>query len=300
MAGAAGSVTAAVVVGWATGGPVLEPALRDRVLARLGLAAPVAPTAEGLAVLYRAWCANVPFDNVQKRISLSEGHPRLPGGDPTGFFGNFLRDGTGGTCWPTSIAWAALLEDAGFRVRRVVAAMNFERIGVRPGHATTVVELDGRDWLVDTAMKFVEPFELRRGERSGRSHPVHPVTAEPRDGTWVVRFLANAAAGDDLTPCLFLEEGVAPERFAVSYEESRGDADRWNIFNRVLVARRNLADGGALALRGTTLARKSPDGLVTTTVLANGRRDVLVDQFGFAPEIVARLPEDEPEARPPA
>lgn len=265
--------------------------LRDRVLARFSLAAPVPATATGLGVLYRAWCAHVPFDNVQKRISLAEGHPRLPGGEPAEFFENFLRDGTGGTCWPTSAAWAALLEDAGFRVRRVVAAMNFERAGIRPGHASTVVELDGRDWLVDTSMLFVEPFELRRGERTERPHPVHALVAEPRDGTWVVRW-ANTFAADASFPCLFLEEGVGPDRFVRSYQESRTGR---NHFNRVLVARRNLPDGGVLAVRADTLYRKSPDGRVATMAFGNRQRDILVEEFGFAPQVVARLPEDEAE-----
>src|SRR6266545_6814601 len=118
--------------------------MRDRVLERFEIDAP-APTLDGLRAVYGAWCRHVSFDNVQKRISIVEHHDHLAGGEPEEFFENLLVHGTGGTCWPTSAALAALLEAVGFRIRRLVAAMNYERIGIRPGHGSTVAEIDGRD-----------------------------------------------------------------------------------------------------------------------------------------------------------
>jgi len=73
---------------------VISRPTRDRVLARLGIDT-TAPTLDGLCTVYRAWCRQVSFDNVQKRISLMEQHDHLAGGEPEEFFGNFLVHGTG-------------------------------------------------------------------------------------------------------------------------------------------------------------------------------------------------------------
>ena len=264
---------------------MLEPTTRERVLSQFGISAPP-PTLEGLRVLYHAWCRHVGFDNVQKRISLVEQHEHLAGGQPEEFFENLLAHGTGGTCWPTSAALAALLESLGFRVRRLVAAMNYERLGIRPGHGSTVAEIDGCDWLVDTSMLTLEPFELRRGERTERAHPVHAIHAEPHDGRWIIRWLWDTG---EMMPCMVLEEDVAPERFAASYEGTRPSRAP---FNTTLIARRNLPDGGLLSVRGGTMTRVDPSGL-RHSALVEDRARVLVHEFGYSPEIVARLPPDE-------
>ena len=259
------------------------------MLARFGISAP-APTLEGLRVAYGAWCRHVSFDNVQKRISLVERHDHLAGAEPEEFFANFLTHGTGGTCWPTSAALAALLVSLGFRVRRLVAAMNYERSGrIVPGHASTVAEIAGRDWLVDSSMLTVEPFELLRKERTERAHPVHAIAAEPHDGSWVIRWLWD---NGEWMPCMVLEEGVPPERFPTSYESTRPSRAP---FNTGLVARRNLADGGVLSVRGDEVTRVDPSG-ARTTASVDDRVRLLIDEFGFSPAIVARLPADDAPA----
>ena len=258
------------------------------MLARLGIDAP-APTAEGLRTVYGAWCNHVSFDNVQKRISLAERHDHLAGCEPEEFFENFLVHGTGATCWPGSGGLAALLESLGFRIRRLVAAMNYEQLGIRPGHASTVAETDGRDWLVDSSMLTVDPFELRRGERTERIDAVHAIAADPYEGRWIIRWMWQNA---ETMPCLVLEEGVSPERFALSYEATRAAR---TPFNTALLARRNLPDGGLLAIRGDTVTRVSPTG-VRRVMPAEDRSRLLVEEFEYSPEIVARLPPDEAPA----
>jgi len=64
-----------------------RPETVEAVLEQLGLSAPPEPTSDGLARLYLAWCHNVPFDNLRKRIHLAAGDPSpLPGGEPEEFF----------------------------------------------------------------------------------------------------------------------------------------------------------------------------------------------------------------------
>jgi hypothetical protein len=109
----------------------------------------------------------------------------------------------------------------------------------------------------------------------------------------VIRW-ANPASPTDTIPCLFLEEGVERDCFRAAYERSRND--RASFFNRALTARRDLRDGSIVSLRGDTLAHKHPDGRVTTQSAPEGapRTRALIEVFGFSPDIVARLPSDEP------
>jgi hypothetical protein len=69
------------------------------------------------------------------------GRRSLPGTTPNDFFEAWLRDGAGGTCWPSSHALWALLAAAGFDPRRVVGAMRDTGYG---SHGT--VKRTSRAW----------------------------------------------------------------------------------------------------------------------------------------------------------
>lgn len=282
--------------GWdnAAVGPhrALSPDLTDSVLRRWQLPVP-APSLEGLEAVYHAWCLRVPFDNLQKRISLEEGHGHLTGREPAEFFERYLVDGTGGTCWPTSHALAALLEALGFSVRRIIAAMNFERLGyIAPNHGSVVATVDGRDWLVDTTIRSGRPLQLRP-DAGAVEDPAHPVRADLRGDAWLVRWSSTLpATGGEAgaeVPCLLLEDGVPPERFPAAYEATRSVPGPFNSF---LVAVRNLPDGGVLAVRGDTVYRRRPSGEITARRVVRERERVLLEEFGFSAAIVARLPAD--------
>lgn len=265
--------------------PVLSDELVGRVLERLGTPAP-APTAEGLARLYRAWCRGVPWDNVQKRISVVERRAVLAGAEPDEFFESFLVHGTGGTCWPSCGALYALLFAVGFRVRRAVGSMQFHRFGKAPNHGTAIVRLDGDDWLVDSSMLNERPLLLRKRELSSIEDPLHPMRAEPNDdGMWTVTWASYAR--DEPITCWIHEDDVSHEHFLERYEASRVPG-----FSHALTFRRNLASG-VLSLQGHTRHFKTVDGTIASADVAD-RASVLVYEGGLSSEIVARLPPDEP------
>lgn len=266
--------------------PRLPDSLVEQVLARLGIAKP-RPDATGLATLYLAWCRNVPWDNVQKRITVAEGRPVLAGADPIEFFENYLRDGTGGTCWPSSGGLHALLSALGFDARRVVAAMLYGRRGKVPTHATEIVRADGEEWLVDTSMLFERPLPLRHGEDTSIDDPLHPLRAEPNDdGLWLVTWAAYAR--DEAITCWLFEDDVPQARFLERYEVSRTSG-----FSYGLTFRRSVTDG-VLSLNRAVGAFKDRHGTITTRAVTD-RTAFLVREGGLSPGVVARLPEDEPE-----
>ncbi len=144
---------------------VLAPALRDEVLGRFGFTRTPAADLDGLRAVYRAWCRNVPFDNLNKLIALRTAAPGLlPGIQASDFFETWLRDGTGGTCWPSANALYSLLRSLGFNARRVAAHMQDAGFF---NHGTVIVRIneheDGREWLVDSSVHTDVPMLLDRG-----------------------------------------------------------------------------------------------------------------------------------------
>ena len=161
----------------------LDTRLLNRVKTALGLEGTVPNTVDGLAAVYGAWCQRVPFDNIHKMISLYGGADRSLGGlDAADFFENWLDNGIGGTCWPSSNALCVLLRSLGFDARRVAGSM-FD-LGVI-NHGTVKVRIDGRDWLADTSMMTNVPppvsGELYLGGKDGVGAEVEPV-----DGSHVI------------------------------------------------------------------------------------------------------------------
>ncbi|NJN51406.1 MAG: hypothetical protein HC809_06115, partial [Gammaproteobacteria bacterium] len=115
---------------------LLPPELIVRVLERLRMPAYPENSPRGLEALYRAWCRNVPFDNIRKLIALRANHSGpLPGDDPQEFLEAFLAHGVGGTCWAGNGALCTLLQALGFDATRAVATMMVAP-GLPPNHGS--------------------------------------------------------------------------------------------------------------------------------------------------------------------
>lgn len=225
--------------------------LRNRVLDRLGLSVPRAPTLESLRVVYRAWCQGVPFDNVRKMIALRTGPScPLPGGRASEFFEDWFRDGSGGTCWPTSNALFALVSSLGFEARRVAGSMR--DLGV-VSHASVKVRIDGEDWLVDSSLLTNAPLPLDRGVFVS-DDPVVPAEVEPAGTTHVI--WADLPPNPSYLPCRLLIDRMTHAEHLAAYEVSRARSP----FNQRLYARRN-RPGELVVLVGNTRFARTTGGL---------------------------------------
>jgi N-hydroxyarylamine O-acetyltransferase len=263
----------------------LDSALTEAVLEQLGLSHRPPPDRDGLDTIYLAWCRAVPFDNLVKRIHLARGSPApFPNGDPEWFLRSFVRDGTGGTCWPGSGGLHALLTTLGFDARRGSGAMYDNLTGPIHTHGTVIVRIEGVDHWVDSSMLTNGPLPLTRGQETRRADPVSPVRAEPVADLWRI-WWTGAGDGADIG-CLLLDDDVTAEHFLVRYEASRG----MSPFNTRVYATRNTADA-RVTIGGVTRYERTPEA-ITETKLADRDR-VLVEEFGFSEEIVAQLPPDD-------
>ena len=172
-------------------------------------------------MVYGAWCRRVPFDNLVKRIHLVSGSADpFPNGPPDAFFAAWLRDGTGGTCWPSSGGLHALLVALGFDARRGSAAMYDNLSGPIHTHGTVIVRIDGVDYWVDSSMLTERPLPLVPSRRRHSTIRCSPVRAEPVDDLWRVWWPHPFL--DEMIGCLLLDDDVTAEHYLARYELSRG------------------------------------------------------------------------------
>lgn len=267
----------------------LDPRLVSRVLARLGIEAAPPPTRAGLDALYAGWCGAVPWDNVQKRITVVSGRRPLAGSEPAEFFEDLLRHGTGGTCWPSSGALHALLATLGFASRRLYGTMDPTRHP--PGlvdHASVVVTIDGEELLVDSSMLLERPLPLRRDGETSLDDALHPARATPRDGLWTIRWRVQSR--DREIDCVLVKDNVSADEYRDRYESSRETG-----FSHFLTFVTNVP-GGALSLNGNKRTFRDRSGTLTEGYV-DDRDRVLIAEAGLSPEIVAALPADDPDPR---
>src|SRR5262249_50865700 len=153
------------------------------------------------------------------------------------------------------------------------------------------VRVEGVDYWVDSSMLTDRVFPLVRGEETFVHGPLHPVRVEPVDALWRVWWPHPFL--DEKIGCLLLDDDVTEAHYLARYEASR----EMTPFNVSLHATRNASDDARVTLAFGQRFERRADG-TTSVPLARDERDrVLVDEFGYSEEIVARLPEDDP--RPP-
>jgi len=251
--------------------------VKGRVLERLGLAAAPSPDLNGLSDLYRAWCQQVPFDNVCKVIALrTKPDAALPYMDATEFFENWLAHGAGGTCWPGSNALFHLTRALGFQSERLVGAMR--DLGLM-NPSSVVVECAGADWLVDSSLLTNMPLPLGE-DVFVHSDPAAPAEIEMVDGgTHVV--WCHVPPNSSHLPCRLSREPVDHAYCVAAYEASR----QMSPFNQRLYARRNRA-GALVVLFGNTRFVKTEDGLESRDLSPVGLCDALRDDIGLSQELV--------------
>jgi hypothetical protein len=270
----------------------LQTELVERVLAQLGLSNQPKADLEGLQAIYGAWCRKVPFDNVLKLIHVHSNNPDpLPGTDATAFFQNWLRYGTGGTCWSGNGALQALLVSLGFVASRGVATM---LVGpdVPPNHGTVVVDCDGISYLVDASILHSTPLRLEDQPDSAIIHEAWGVRVYKRDELWHIWWRPlNILDGLE---CRINDVPATIEEFQTRYEKTR----LWSPFNYELTVRLLREDsviGIALGQRVET----NKTGSASKIKLENGDRFEFLQELGFNEEIIAQLPLDQPTPPPP-
>lgn len=271
--------------------PTLAPETVERILAKFGLPRMPALDLAGLNAIYAAFCASVPFDNVQKRIWFagSQNAP-LTGGDPTQFFENWLRHGTGGTCWPINGALCTLLDTLGFNARRIAGSIVIEGYPQGANHGSVLVTLEGVDYLVDGWITAFKALPLIPGKSTSAVMGIHDVRAVPIEGGGFEVLHYAGWSRDGRVPFRPEPEHDPVDHFffLARYERTKGIG----FFNDALIICRHFPDF-IITIGRYNKVRISSDGSVTKAPLTDAmRRATLIEEFGLSEEIVNAIPPD--------
>ena len=262
--------------------------LLEQVLQKMGFSHRPNIDLEGLAAIYGRWCRKVPFDNIQKRLFYSgPAEGPVPGHNSTDFFQQWLTSGIGGTCWANSHAMHDWLAALGFDVVRCAATMLSSPDAVGPTHGTVMATLDGRRYLVDGSMLTEKPVPVEEGATLEPRHPAERIRVEHREGHWQV-FWHSAHRPDGIW-CRIERIDVPIADFNQYHERTRISSR----FNSSLYVRLNHPSNTTTIVFGERV-EVGPDGhLSRTTISGEQRTQSLVEDFGIAEELAARLPADE-------
>jgi N-hydroxyarylamine O-acetyltransferase len=277
--------------------PELSPDLVERVLARFGLRQQPTLDLAGLNLLYAAFSASVPFDNVQKRIWFASPQTTpLPGGDPNEFFENFLRHGTGATCWPINGGLYALLRAVGFEARRIVGSVVVEGYPQGANHGSVLVTIDGISYLVDGWMASFKVLPLLLSGPTATGEGIHDIRAVPTGNGFEI---ISYPGFNRHRPLPFRPER---EYDPVDHAFFLARADRTRtigFFNDALFVSRHFPES-ILTVGRKSKFRVAADGTLSKTELTPAeRRRALIEEFGLSEEIVEALPPDVPGGAAP-
>jgi arylamine N-acetyltransferase len=250
--------------------------LRDRVLDRLGFSSEPSIDLNGLSALYRAWCMNIPFDNVRKMIALrAVENPPLPGMQADNFFEAWIAHGSGGTCWPSSNALYELVCSLGFDARRVAGSMR--DLGII-NHGSVKVKIEHRDWLIDSS--FLTGLPLPLDEKNFiSSESVFAVEVEPSEGTHVI--WVDVPSQSTYLPCRLLLDPVEHSYCLAAYEASRERSP----FNQRLHALRKRS-GEMIVLSGRTSFRKTASGVESRELSPDELCRALGQEIGISDKLI--------------
>lgn len=253
--------------------------LTGRLLKAFGLNETIDPDLDGLRQVYAAWCRSVPFDNIRKMISLRSGPDvQLAGLDAEEFLENWLANGSGGTCWPSSNALYAILTKLGFDARRAAGSM-FD-LGII-NHGTVKVRIDGVDWLCDSSMLTKTPLPLT-GEIYISSDPTVGVEVEPVGDSYIIWI--DFVPLPDYVPCRLLQDPADDELYRERYEVFSREA---SPFNERLYYRKSGPSGASTVMGNTRFARTS-DGLDVREFSREALCEYLTESAGVSPHLVEK------------
>ncbi|MFT7700048.1 MAG: N-hydroxyarylamine O-acetyltransferase, partial [Candidatus Krumholzibacteriia bacterium] len=137
----------------------------DRYLARVGLEGVPKPDESGLRALHEAQFLNIPFENFDiplgRGVSLDAHH----------VFDKLVNHRRGGYCFELNGLMLEALLAAGFQARPILARVHLEPEPSGLTHQMSLVELDGRSWLMDVGfgaggLRCPLPIEVDRSEEN--------------------------------------------------------------------------------------------------------------------------------------
>ncbi len=270
--------------------PTLAPQLEERVLEKLGFSSKPSIDLAGLSALYAAFSARVPTDNIHKRIWFAgDRREPLTGGEPEEFFENWLKHGTGGTCWPLNGGWCGLLDTVGFHASRIAASVIIDGYPAGANHGSVVVTIDGVDYFVDAWMAAFKALPLLPNAATSTGNRLHDISATPIPPGFEIRLFSGHDREHPLPVRTEPEHDPVDHAFFLAHYDRTKEI---GFFNHALYICRRFPDRILTVGRRNRIAVDARNNVIKTEISDAERRRVLVEELGISEEIVAALPPD--------
>jgi len=243
----------------------------DAYRRRTGYDGPLAPAEATLFALHRAHAETIPFENLD--IPLGRGISL----DLDDIQDKLVRQRRGGYCYEHNLLFAAVLERAGFAVRRLVARVQPDKPGPRT-HMTLNVSAGGQTWLADVGFgaALLEPVPLVDGAIARQGDWTNGVERQS-DGTWRLRTLGPDGWSDLYG---FTQESQRPNDYLV-YNHFVSTHPASPFVGQIVAIR--ITPRARYTLRGRSLTTVWPDGGSEQRELRPAEViGVLDDTFGIA------------------
>jgi N-hydroxyarylamine O-acetyltransferase len=259
----------------------------DGYLRRIDYAGDLQPSAATLAALHLAHATHIPFENLDillgKPIKLD-----LPSLEQ-----KLIEGRRGGYCFEQNLLFAAVLEQLGFTVTRLLARVRYRTTAVLPRtHMTLLVELPDGRWIADVGfgsdgLMLPVPF----GEGAESRQFLWTYRAVPEEPRWVMQSFREGAWFDLYAFTLDPQEPIDFE--VANWYTSTHPNSR---FVQTLTAQR-LASDARLTLRNRELVTDRGDSVSSRTLQDHAEIvAVLADAFGlhFPPGTTFRFNDTRP------
>jgi N-hydroxyarylamine O-acetyltransferase len=243
--------------------------LMQRYLERLGLAAPPAPSLEGLQDLVARHLQTIPFENIDVMAGLT------PDLSTEGVLHKIVSRRRGGFCYELNEAFGALLAHLGFSVRRIEARVwsaAKRKFGPPFDHLALVVKLPEGDFLADVGFGDNNRTPMRLPEDTVADVSGSYTLKQTSDDAWLLS-RQDRPLYEMTLATQTIEAFVHMYRFHQTSPES--------IFSKGLICTRATANG-----RVTISADRLTivDGLHRTETVGENRQLALEQYFGITRE----------------
>jgi N-hydroxyarylamine O-acetyltransferase len=239
---------------------------------RVGYEGEFAPTLETLQGLHYAHATHVPFENLDVLLGCPI---RL---DLDSLWRKIVEGGRGGYCFEQNTLFSAVVEEAGFRVRRLSARVRMGATGIRSRtHMLFLAEIGREQWLCDVGF--------------GGDGLIHPIPFRPgvtsRQFSWEYRIVQEGS--------VYVLQSWRPEgwidlyafgleqTYPVDYEVANHYTSTYptSIFRKMLRVQLPGPDVSRLLIN-QTLSERTPAGITETAVPeGDGLLAVLHSHFGL-------------------
>lgn len=223
--------------------------------------------------------ADLPYENLSKVLKIRlEQTPRKARRGPEEVIQDYVRYGTGGTCFSLTAAFLHLVRALGWQAEPVLADRHY---GVNT-HCALLIWIEGKPHLLDPGFLLFDPVEITgKTEKSIRTG-FNELQLIPRDGEDAKVDLYTVYQGSRKHRLTFKTSPVDNAEFLKVWDDSFS----WDMMNYPLLTKTD--QDKQIYLQGNYLQTRGAMGIERQEIPAENLARIIEQQFGIHPEVTQK------------